>query len=653
MTHALLYNKDKKTIVEVNTSSSNKLSYILVDAKNTDYVCGYDETEAKLKLYDGFSSNATLKSETVINAKQMLDYKVIYFNNNCYFLYSYISKTDFKIHIEGYDIISDGSIYDISIVLDKEYKSDEITTITDIDPNDTRTKSKFYFINNSIKCLIYNNTKLYLLSINTQMDDELDNNCLETVYVYDFEHLDPLEKLSNSFYNVYFPESQFSYNALNFTEEDYIYNLASIPVFITKDMSVFGDNMSSKSILYFIDFSRYDLVNQGDAVNSYRVFDTRKYIFDNAYGFIYKILLSSRGNSELTIRIYSVNPDTGENVLDTFYLEPKSLESKIFVPDTEMVINTNTYNSSAYIKTNAPNGHYPNKNKFFIRDTAVTTLPANTNDENSTIFLNSVDNGQARIEADYSNELKLISNSDRKLKEFLTSILEVSENVDNIDRLVPTKKDYNYKVENRFRTNLFVQEFSKNRISTTIGAVKSAISPDERNTYVVATKNFNPKNNIAIEISGENTNTVSDKSNLSKYVACQADNSILPINKFRDLILPYADILYRKYGIYNIESGDYNIMQSLYYDSITFSKDVKFDSSDNSKNITGTNKFINDLLIFMKAMNYKNLNSRIVGEFFGSNSDQFIYTTEKNKNSIYKYENEYGGYKLNNEADRS
>lgn len=658
MTHGFVFEKERGRVTELLMPNTNKLSYILVDSQRTGLVTGYDSKDSKIRLFRNSSSDSALINESLsCAARYILDHKILYSRNEkkVYFLYAYISKTTSKLYISGYIGIhgpnsKDTYSYSRSLMFNSEVKDRYINTngnydgatICDIDPNDSKSCGRFFFYNDRPYITLYNNGKIYLFGLNK------DNGSIEIVRNYSLKELDPTESLTNSFFYVYFPEPKTSNNrTTSRCRAEYQITTNNVPVFITKDTTT---TTTSKSILYFIDFDNLTIVSTKDSSVSgkTRFYPTSKYIFNKLYSYIYKILLSSMEDAELTMRIYTTDNNTGKDVCEKYIIQPHSLNSKLFIPDTELVLNAGTSKSNVYIKSSSSTGHYPNKSKIFIRDTDIDSLQAKTIVEGETINLNSVDNKKAYAEADYNDEYGLVTENEYVKTEFVKTLLKNSEQIENVDQWSDNLNDINKKAENRVRTNLFIQEFSKDKIATTIGAVKDLNNIDGRNTYVVTTKNFDPKNNVAIEIDGENNNSVKTSSSAQTFVSGQADNALLPINKFRNLILPYSDILYKRYGIYNMESGDYNILYSLYLDTIKFSKPVEYSSKETDKRITNTNEFINDLLLFMKKYNYNKFDVRILSDFFGSKGDEFLFTQDKSTNTIFKYKNEYGAYKLNN-----
>lgn len=563
---------------------------------NTLYniICVYDGTI--LKLFEYIEGNKELYEfelpefdNKILNIKSIFYSKQIMINDKIYFCFCFLNKQEklfsFYINIDLENNIFISNIFETNY----DYIMDE----------------EFEFININSNIYIYKknkNKKIKLISLNNDKEYEIE--------------------IKNNFNKI-----KFIYN------DKFKYNINEIPFFIY-------DNSNGTSSLLFIDFENKN-ITEYKINNLYftSIFDPSidytdfvdkkilKYIFiknDDKYNYFKFVYLLNGEDKYILIKI-------------------KKYKNTFHNLDTEIVINSGLETGNTYlsIKSNSPAYNDKNDNLFLSKPVSDTDLIGISDEENEEINIESVDENKVNNNSIYKNEFE-INNFIRE------------PNFDNIE----FTESLCHPIEKK--ESIIVQEFS-NDMKGTVFLLSKNVNENERNKLIIRSKKYN--NNTPIVIEGKCIK--SENNNEKNFNIIHTNSCALPPSNNNKYIFPFINKSNNIFSGFSLDKGEIFIAQNIFLNYINIYKYNK-DSNHNlfTNILENENNVITKLLVcsyIKNCLGQDELTSvidnsqhmKIICERFGLIDKNDIIDTSlellsnsENKDSIFEYINEYGGYKF-------
>ena len=413
------------------------------------------------------------------------------------------------------------------------------------------------------------------------------------------------------------------------------YDINKIPFFCK------SNNNGSSSIL-FIDFSNktinekringlYFSANSIEEINTENKFLTDIRVKKEDKNFIYKFIykFKSKANSVSTA---------------SFSLELIENGDTIHNLDTELIINSgmNSGNTYVSIRSNSPAYNDKNDNLFLSTSMNDTTISGITEDGNKEVTVESVDDNEINNNTLYKNETRI----NRLLR---SSDIEIADS----EFFNPIRK----------KESVLVQEFSS-ELKGAVFLLSKNVNSGERNKVIIRTKENN--NNIPIVFEGGKINITEGEEIIGRnFNIIHTNSCALPPSKNTKYIFPFINKANNLFSSFTLDKGEIFTAQNIFLNYINiykYNKDIDYNLFTNI--LKNENNVIAKLLVYSYIKNCfgqdelvsvidNSQHMKIICERFGLIDKNDIVDTSLellsdsvNKDSIFEYINEYGGYKL-------
>lgn len=427
-----------------------------------------------------------------------------------------------------------------------------------------------------------------------------------------------------------------NFNNILFINKFNEYDINKIPLFCKNN----GDGSSS---ILFIDFSN-KTINEKRINGLYfdgedkelidiRVRKENKYFI---YKFIYRYQIILTGTFNLT---------TGQYNYGSYSLKLRENEESIHNLDTELIINSGMESGNTYvsIRSNSPAYNDKNDNLFLSKPMSDTTISGVTEDGNEEVSVESVDDNEVDNNTMYKNEMEI----NRLLR-----APEV-ENIDDSEYFDPIRK----------KESVLVQEFSSD-LKGAVFLLSKNVNNGERNKLVIRTKENN--NNIPIVVEGGKINNVEGEETPERnFNIIHTNSCALPPSNNTKYIFPFINKANSIFSSFTLDKGEIFAAQNIFLNYVNvykYNKDANHNLFTNI--LENENNIITKLLVCSYIKNClgqdelvnvidNSQHMKIICERFGLIDKNDIVDTSlellsdsENKDSIFEYINEYGGYKL-------
>ena len=412
------------------------------------------------------------------------------------------------------------------------------------------------------------------------------------------------------------------------------YDISKIPFFCK------SNNNGSSSIL-FIDFSNktinekringlYFSANSIEEINTENKFLTDIRVKKEDKNFIYKFIYKFKsGNSVSTASLSLELIENGDTIHNL---------------DTELIINSgmNSGNTYVSIRSNSPAYNDKNDNLFLSTSMNDTTISGITEDGNEEVSVESVDNNEINNNTMYKNETRI----NRLLR---SSDIEIADS----EFFNPIRK----------KESVLVQEFSS-ELKGAVFLLSKNVNSGERNKLVIRTKENN--NNIPIVFEGGKINNTEGEEVIGRnFNIIHTNSCALPPSKNTKYIFPFINKANNLFSSFTLDKGEIFTAQNIFLNYINiykYNKDIDYNLFTNI--LKNENNVIAKLLVYSYIKNCfgqdelvsvidNSQHMKIICERFGLIDKNDIVDTSlellsdsENKDSIFEYINEYGGYKL-------
>ena len=413
------------------------------------------------------------------------------------------------------------------------------------------------------------------------------------------------------------------------------YDINKIPFFCK------SNNNGSSSIL-FIDFSNktinekringlYFSANSIEEINTENKFLTDIRVKKEDKNFIYKFIYKFK---------------SGANSVSTASLSLELIENgdTIHNLDTELIINSgmNSGNTYVSIRSNSPAYNDKNDNLFLSTSMNDTTISGITEDGNEEVTVESVDDNEINNNTLYKNETRI----NRLLR---SSDIEIADS----EFFDPIRK----------KESVLVQEFSS-ELKGAVFLLSKNVNSGERNKLVIRTKENN--NNIPIVFEGGKINITEGEKIIGRnFNIIHTNSCALPPSKNTKYIFPFINKANNLFSSFTLDKGEIFTAQNIFLNYINiykYNKDIDYNLFTNI--LKNENNVIAKLLVYSYIKNCfgqdelvsvidNSQHMKIICERFGLIDKNDIVDTSLellsnsvNKDSIFEYINEYGGYKL-------
>ena len=412
------------------------------------------------------------------------------------------------------------------------------------------------------------------------------------------------------------------------------YDISKIPFFCK------SNNNGSSSIL-FIDFSNktinekringlYFSANSIEEINTENKFLTDIRVKKEDKNFIYKFIYKFKsGNSVSTASLSLELIENGDTIHNL---------------DTELIINSgmNSGNTYVSIRSNSPAYNDKNDNLFLSSSMNDTTISGITEDGNEEVTIESVDNNEINNNSMYKNETRI----NRLLR---SSDIEIADS----EFFNPIRK----------KESVLVQEFSS-ELKGAVFLLSKNVNSGERNKLVIRTKENN--NNIPIVFEGGKINITEGEEVIGRnFNIIHTNSCALPPSKNTKYIFPFINKANNLFSSFTLDKGEIFTAQNIFLNYINiykYNKDIDYNLFTNI--LKNENNVIAKLLVYSYIKNCfgqdelvsvidNSQHMKIICERFGLIDKNDIVDTSlellsdsENKDSIFEYINEYGGYKL-------
>lgn len=412
-----------------------------------------------------------------------------------------------------------------------------------------------------------------------------------------------------------------------------------------------NNNDGSSSIL-FIDFSN-KFINEKRinglyfSANSIEEIDTENKLLTD-------IRVKKEDNKFIYKFIYKIQPEIESGVeyggeptitIESLSLKLKETEETIHNLDTELIINSGMESGNTYvsIRSNSPAYNDKNDNLFLSKPMSDTTISGVIEDGNEEVSVESVDDNEVNNNTMYKNETEI----NRLLR--APSV----EDVDNSEFFDPIRK----------KESVLVQEFSSD-LEGTVFLLSKNVNSGERNKLVIRTKENN--NNIPIVFEGGKISNTEDEEVFKRnFNIIHTNSCALPPSNNTKYIFPFIDKANSIFSSFTLDKGEIFTAQNIFLNYINvykYNKDADHNLFTNI--LENENNVITKLLVCSYIKNClgqdelvsiidNSQNMKIICERFGLIDKNDIIDTSlellsdsENKDSIFEYINEYGGYKL-------
>lgn len=428
-----------------------------------------------------------------------------------------------------------------------------------------------------------------------------------------------------------------NFNNILFINKFNEYDINKIPFFCK------NNNDGSSSIL-FIDFLNktinekringlYFSANSIEEINTENKFLIDIRIKKEDKNFIYNFL-------------YMFRPEEDSNVLtSSLSLKLRESEETIHNLDTEFIINSGIDSGNTYvsIRSNSPAYNDKNDNFFLSKPMSDTTISGITQDGNEEVNVESVDDNEVDNNTMYKNETDI------------NQLLRAPdiENIEDSEFFDPIRK----------KESVLVQEFSSD-LKGTVFLLSKNVNNGERNKLVIRTKENN--NNIPIVVEGGRINDIEGEEVIEhNFNIIHTNSCALPPSNNTKYIFPFINKANNIFSSFTLDKGEIFTAQNIFLNYINVYK-YKKDADHNlfTNILENENNIITKLLVCSYIKNClgqdelisvidKSQHMKIICERFGLiNKNDIIDTSlellsnSENKDSIFEYINEYGGYKL-------
>lgn len=428
-----------------------------------------------------------------------------------------------------------------------------------------------------------------------------------------------------------------NFNNILFINKFNEYDINKIPFFCK------NNNDGSSSIL-FIDFLNktinekringlYFSANSIEEINTENKFLIDIRIKKEDKNFIYNFL-------------YMFRPEEDSDVLtSSLSLKLRESEETIHNLDTEFIINSGIDSGNTYvsIQSNSPAYNDKNDNFFLSKPMSDTTISGITQDGNEEVNVESVDDNEVDNNTMYKNETDI------------NQLLRAPdiENIEDSEFFDPIRK----------KESVLVQEFSSD-LKGTVFLLSKNVNNGERNKLVIRTKENN--NNIPIVVEGGRINDIEGEEVIEhNFNIIHTNSCALPPSNNTKYIFPFINKANNVFSSFTLDKGEIFTAQNIFLNYINVYK-YKKDADHNlfTNILENENNIITKLLVCSYIKNClgqdelisvidKSQHMKIICERFGLiNKNDIIDTSlellsnSENKDSIFEYINEYGGYKL-------
>lgn len=412
------------------------------------------------------------------------------------------------------------------------------------------------------------------------------------------------------------------------------YDISKIPFFCK------SNNNGSSSIL-FIDFSNktinekringlYFSANSIEEINTENKFLTDIRVKKEDKNFIYKFIYKFKsGNSVSTASLSLELIENGDTIHNL---------------DTELIINSGTNSGNTYvsIRSNSPAYNDKNDNLFLSSSMNDTTISGITEDGNEEVIVESVDDNEINNNTLYKNETRI----NRLLR---SSDIEIADS----EFFNPIRK----------KESVLVQEFSS-ELKGAVFLLSKNVNSGERNKLIIRTKENN--NNIPIVFEGGKINITEGEEIIGRnFNIIHTNSCALPPSKNTKYIFPFINKANNLFSSFTLDKGEIFTAQNIFLNYINiykYNKDIDYNLFTNI--LKNENNVIAKLLVYSYIKNCfgqdelvsvidNSQHMKIICERFGLIDKNDIIDTSLellsnsvNKDSIFEYINEYGGYKL-------
>ena len=415
-----------------------------------------------------------------------------------------------------------------------------------------------------------------------------------------------------------------------------------------------NNNDGSSSIL-FIDFLN-EFINEKRinglyfSANSIEEIDTEnKFLSDirikkEDNNFIYKFIYKFQPEVELGTQYSSSFSSVSTSCLS---LKIRETEESIHNLDTELIINSGMESGNTYvsIRSNSPAYNDKNDNLFLSKPMSDTTISGVTEDGNEEVCVESVDDNEVNNNTMYKNETEI--------NRLLRAPDAEDEDVDDSEFFDPIRK----------KESVLVQEFSSD-LEGTVFFLSKNVNNGERNKLVIRTKENN--NNIPIVFEGGKiSNTEDEEESKRNFNIIHTNSCALPPSNNTKYIFPFINKANSIFSSFTLDKGEIFTAQNIFLNYINvykYNKDADYNLFTNI--LENENNVITKLLVCSYIKNClgqdelvsvidNSQHMKIICERFGLIDKNDIIDTSlellsdsENKDSIFEYINEYGGYKL-------
>ena len=433
-----------------------------------------------------------------------------------------------------------------------------------------------------------------------------------------------------------------NFNNILFINKFNEYDINKIPFFCKNN----GDGSSS---ILFIDFSN-KTINEKRINGLYFSANSIEEI-NTENKFLIDIRVKKEDKNIIYKFIYKYQPEVNEGEEDPgilsscLSLKLKENEETIHNLDTELIINSGMDSGNTYvsIRSNSPAYNDKNDNLFLSKPMGDTTISGVTEDGNEEVTVESVDDNEVDNNTMYKNEMEV----NRLLR------APDVENIDDSEFFDPVRK----------KESVLVQEFSSN-LKGAVFLLSKNVNNGERNKLVIRTKENN--NNIPIVVEGGKINNVESEEVIEhNFNIIHTNSCALPPSNNTKYIFPFINKANSIFSSFTLDKGEIFTAQNIFLNYINvykYNKDANHNLFTNI--LENENNVITKLLVCSYIKNClgqdelvsvidNSQHMKIICERFGLIDKHDIVDTSlellsnsENKDSIFEYINEYGGYKL-------
>lgn len=564
------------------------------------YICLYNNNDFKIfqnidgyenELFEvdieGINENNILANVSNINVTKNILGNKIYFNFIC-------EKENYK--------------FTFSLMHDLEDIETDKFIFSNIKNIDEVLDVKTFELNNELYHIFIYKDKIELINIFNDINYNVD---ISENKIYFLE----IEKIKNE--------------ELSLLEDDFKYNKNEI-LFLSKDIN-------NNLFVLFIDFDN-NIINKRKLNDFILNTNIEKCIVNlNNYKYIIKILDS-------------------EGYIIQFEIDKNNLTKSIHNLDTELIINSGIESGvNVEIKSNSPSYRGFNSNNFLSKQMNDTTISGTSEDENENVTLESVDNNEILNIKTFKNENEL----------FMDSKAEFNPNIKKklINNQTITNKDI-FKYNNELLMNkesVLVQEISDSNKGT-VYLLSKNVQDNERNKVIISSKDQAIINNIPIIVDGIVT-TYGNKTN--NYSVLLTNSCALSPNKNNKYLFPFINSQKYKFNSFTLNRGEIFTAQNVF---LNYLSNYKYKKDNNNllfnDILTSENSLITKLLVYnylestcdrkeLRSILDNSQSMKSVADVFNSMNIDIVdnklelSNTPVNKDTIFKYFNEYYGYKFN------